>query len=53
LLYVDRVIRDVTGRPVLRSRAHYNPVLTEFVVELPPADAAEDLPSTAASGVHR
>jgi GntR family transcriptional regulator len=53
LLYVDRIIRDVAGRPVLRSRAHYNPVLTEFVVELPPADAAEDLPSTAASAVLR
>ena len=42
LLHVDRVIRDVVGRPILRSRAHYNPVLTQFVVELPPAEAAEE-----------
>jgi GntR family transcriptional regulator len=42
LLHVDRVIRDVAGRPILRSRADYNPVLTEFVVELPPSAAAEE-----------
>jgi GntR family transcriptional regulator len=53
LLYVDRVIRDLAGRPILRSRAHYNPVLTEFVVELPPAGAGEDLPATDASAVNR
>jgi GntR family transcriptional regulator len=45
LLHVDRVIRDVVGRPILRSRAYYNPVLTEFVVELPPAGAADESPS--------
>jgi GntR family transcriptional regulator len=44
LLHVDRVIRDVAGRPILRSQAHYNPVLTQFVVELPPAGAAEESP---------
>lgn len=53
LLYVDRVIRDAAGRSILRSRAHYNPVLTEFVVELPPADAAEDLPGTEAGAADR
>ena len=41
LLHVDRVIRDIAGRSILRSRAHYNPVLTEFVVELPPAGAID------------
>jgi GntR family transcriptional regulator len=46
LLQVDRVIRDVEARPILRSRAHYNPVLTEFVVELPPAGAAEEPQAT-------
>jgi GntR family transcriptional regulator len=44
LLHVDRVIRDVAGRPILRSQAHYNPVLTQFVVELPPAVAGEESP---------
>jgi DNA-binding GntR family transcriptional regulator len=42
LLHVDRVIRDVGARPILRSRAFYNPVLTEFVVQLPPASAAQE-----------
>jgi GntR family transcriptional regulator len=45
LLHVDRVIRDIAGRPILRSRTKYNPVLTEFVVELPPA-AEEESPGT-------
>ena len=40
LLYVDRVIRDAAGRSILRSRAHYNPVLTESVVEMPPAGSS-------------
>jgi GntR family transcriptional regulator len=48
LLHVDRVIRDVVGRPILRSRAYYNPVLTQFIVELPPAVAAEESPSVEA-----
>jgi len=42
LLQVDRIIRDRVGRAVLRSRARYHPLLTEFVVELPPAGARED-----------
>jgi len=53
LLHVDRVIRDVAARPILRSRAHYNPVLTEFVVELPPEGTAEEPPGTQAVVVDR
>lgn len=48
LLHVDRVIRDVGARPILRSRAFYNPVLTEFVVQLPPAGAAQEPRATEA-----
>lgn len=51
LLQVDRVIRDVAGRPILRSHAHYNPVLTQFVVELPPAGAGEEPPGLEAGGM--
>jgi GntR family transcriptional regulator len=37
LLRVDRTIRDVGNRRILRSEARYNPLHTEFVTELPPA----------------
>ena len=37
LLRVERTTSDVDGRPVLRSQALYNPLLTELVAELPPA----------------
>jgi GntR family transcriptional regulator len=37
LLRCERTTTDTTGRPVLRSEALYNPLVTEFVAELPPA----------------
>jgi GntR family transcriptional regulator len=37
LLRVERTTRDADGRPILRSEAHYNPLLTELVADLPPA----------------
>jgi GntR family transcriptional regulator len=37
LLRCERTTSDNAGVPVLRSEALYNPLLTEFVTELPPA----------------
>jgi GntR family transcriptional regulator len=37
LLRVERTTWDAEGRPILRSDARYKPLLTEFVVDLPPA----------------
>jgi GntR family transcriptional regulator len=37
LLRVERTTSDTAGRPILRSEAHYNPLLTELVADLPPA----------------
>jgi GntR family transcriptional regulator len=37
LLRIDRITTDTAGRPVLRSHARYNPLLTELVAELPAA----------------
>jgi GntR family transcriptional regulator len=37
LLRVERTTWDVSGRPVLRSDAQYNPLVTELVADLPPA----------------
>jgi DNA-binding GntR family transcriptional regulator len=37
LLRCERTTTDTAGRPVLRSEALYNPLLTEFVAELSPA----------------
>jgi GntR family transcriptional regulator len=37
LLRCERTTTDAAGRPVLRSEAVYNPLVTEFVAELPPA----------------
>jgi GntR family transcriptional regulator len=37
LLRCERTTTDTAGRPVLRSEALYNPLVTEFVAELPPA----------------
>jgi GntR family transcriptional regulator len=37
LLRCERTTSDSAGIPVLRSEALYNPLLTEFVTELPPA----------------
>lgn len=37
LLRVERTTRDADNRPVLRSLANYNPLLTELVTEIPPA----------------
>jgi GntR family transcriptional regulator len=37
LLRCERTTNDAAGIPVLRSEALYNPLLTEFVTELPPA----------------
>jgi GntR family transcriptional regulator len=37
LLRCERTTSDFDGVPVLRSEALYNPLLTEFVTELPPA----------------
>jgi len=37
LLRCERTTNDTAGIPVLRSEALYNPLLTEFVTELPPA----------------
>ncbi len=37
LLRVERTTWDADGRPVLRSEARYNPLLTELVADLPPA----------------
>lgn len=37
LLRCERTTADTVGRPVLRSEALYNPLLTEFVTELVPA----------------
>ena len=37
LLRCERTTTDAHGRPILRSEALYNPLLTEFVTELPPA----------------
>jgi GntR family transcriptional regulator len=37
LLRVDRTTWDADGRPILRSEARYNPLLTELVADLPPA----------------
>jgi GntR family transcriptional regulator len=42
LLRVDRTIRDVGNRKILRSEARYNPLHTEFVTELPPAAHAAE-----------
>jgi len=36
LLRCERTTTDAAGRPVLRSEALYNPLLTEFVAELSP-----------------
>ena len=42
LLRVERTTRDADGRPILRSEALYNPLLTELVAELaPPAHDIE------------
>jgi GntR family transcriptional regulator len=42
LLRTERTTFDTSGRPVLRSEALYNPLLTELVAELPPRlDEAE------------
>jgi GntR family transcriptional regulator len=42
LLRIERTTSDTGGRPVLRSVALYNPLLTELVAELPPVlDEAE------------
>ncbi len=42
LLRIERTTSDTGARPVLRSVALYNPLLTELVAELPPApDEAE------------
>ena len=37
LLRSERTTTDTSGRPVLRSEALYNPLVTEFVMELAPA----------------
>jgi DNA-binding GntR family transcriptional regulator len=37
LLRVERTTRDAADRPILRSEARYNPLLTELVADLPPA----------------
>jgi len=37
LLRCERTTTDTAGRAVLRSEALYNPLVTEFVAELPPA----------------
>lgn len=37
LLRVERTTRDIDGRPILRSDARYNPLLTELLAELPAA----------------
>ena len=37
LLRVERTTCDVGGHRILRSEARYNPLLTEFVADLPPA----------------
>jgi GntR family transcriptional regulator len=37
LLRCERTTTDTAGRPVLRSEAVYNPLVTEFGAELPPA----------------
>jgi DNA-binding GntR family transcriptional regulator len=37
LLRVERTTSDAAGRPILRSEARYNPLLTELVADLPPA----------------
>jgi GntR family transcriptional regulator len=37
LVRCERTTVDTNGRPVLRSEALYNPLITEFVTELPPA----------------
>ena len=37
LLRCDRTTTDAAGHPVLRSEALYNPLVTEFVADLPPA----------------
>jgi GntR family transcriptional regulator len=37
LLRVERTTWDADGRPILRSEARYNPLLTELVADLPPA----------------
>ena len=37
ILRVNRTTTDASGRRILRSEMHYNPLLTELVAELPPA----------------
>lgn len=41
LLRCERTTTDSGGRPVLRSLAFYNPLITEFVAELPAVETPE------------